>query len=250
MMSSALRYEWRRISSIRSTWILVGCAVLISAAFALLFSLALSAASSQPNTDGIQGLKTSLGSSVGTATTNLIVLIVLGTLAAQAFGQEYRHGTIRLTLTEFPKRTNVFIAKIVVCCAVILAGFLVSSIVAWAILQGNSAVINDGFATFGAQFLRTCLYLIGFCLIVFSLTVLTRILALGVIIPLVIAAVAEPLLASLVENYISWFPNALPFTSGEQFVSGTDIFRNGIVFGLWVLALTVAGYIVFERRDA
>ena len=75
MMSSALRYggvgspQFDPVDPRRMRG-------LISAAFALLFSLA-GAASSQPNTDGIPGLKTSLGSSVGTATTNLIVLIVL-----------------------------------------------------------------------------------------------------------------------------------------------------------------------------
>ena len=40
----------------------------------------------------------------------------------------------------------------------------------------------------------------------------------------------------------------LPFTSGTEFVAGTDMVRNGLVFGAWVAVLTIAGYLVFERR--
>lgn len=249
-MTSAIRYEWRRISSVRATWILVGIAIALSTALALLFSLAIGTAGEAADANQVPGLDVSLAGSVSSSTTNLIVLILLGTVAAQAFGQEYRHGTIRLTLTEFPRRTSIFAAKVIICCLVILASFLVSTVIAWAILRGNSGIVDEGFASFGAYFLRTCAYLVGFCLIVFAITVLTRILALGVVIPLVFAAVAEPLLATLVGKYISWFPNVLPFASGSEFVAGTDMLRNGAVFGVWVVVLIAAGYVVFEKRDA
>ncbi len=249
-MTGALRYEWRRISSIRSTWILLGCAIVLSAAFALLFGLGVSSAAESVDNDGLQRLGTPLVDVVSLSTTNLIVLVLLGTLAAQAFGQEYRHGTIRLTLTEFPKRTPVFVAKMVVCCALELAAFAVATLIAFVILQGNSQLVSDGAASFLEYFLRACLYLVGFCLIVFAITVLTRVLALGVIIPLAFAAVAEPLLIVLVGNYVSWISDVLPFTSGLAFVAGTDMLRNGAVFGAWVVVLTGAAYALFEKRDA
>ncbi len=249
-MTGALRYEWRRISSIRSTWILLGAAIALSAAFALLFSLAIGSAADSQSADA-QAFNLSLSGAVGSSTTNPIVLILLGTLAAQAFGQEYRHGTIRLTLTEFPKRTPVFVAKIIVCCALVLAAFAVATLIAFVILQGNSQVVSDGAASFLVYFLRACLYLVGFCLIVFAITVLTRVLALGVIIPLVFWAVAEPLLITLVGIYVSWISDVLPFTSGLAFVAGgTDMLRNGAVFGAWVVMLTGAAYVIFEKRDA
>jgi len=247
-MTGALRYEWRRISSIRATWILAACAVVLSGAFAFLFGAAITSATGSDSE--VEGLDVSLASGVSLSTTNLIVLILLGTIAAQAFGQEYRHGTIRLTLTEFPKRTTVFIAKVAVCCVVILATFVVGTVVAYLILSTNPQVVSESGSTFLTYFLRTCIYLVGFSLIVFAITVLTRILALGVIIPLAFAGVAETLLASLVGNYVSWLPDTLPFLSGSNFVAGNDMVRNGLVFGGWVAVLTVAGYIVFERRDA
>ena len=249
-MSGALRYEWRRIRSIRATWILAACAVVLSGAFAFLFSAAITSAANSGSSGEAEGLDVSLAGSVSLSTTNLIVLVLLGTIAAQAFGQEYRHGTIRLTLTEFPKRTTVFVAKVVVCCAVILATFVIGTVVAYLILSINPQVVGETGSAFLTYFLRTCIYLIGFSLIVFAITVLTRILALGVIIPLAFAGVAETLLASLVGNYVSWLPDTLPFLSGSNFVAGNDMLRNGAVFGAWVAVLAVAGYIVFERRDA
>lgn len=248
-MTGALRYEWRRISSIRSTWILLGCAVGLSVVFALLLNAAISSAANSQDAD-IQAIDFSLSGAVGTSTTNLIVLVLLGTLAAQAFGQEYRHGTIRLTLTEFPKRTPVFVAKVVVCCAVVLVAFAIATVLAAAVLRSNPQTVSESTADFFAYFLRSCGYLVGFCLIVFGITVLTRVLALGVIIPLAFAAVAEPLLITLVGNYVSWIGDVLPFASGSNFVAGTDMSRNGLVFAAWVVALTAAGYVAFEKRDA
>lgn len=249
-MTSAIRYEWRRISSIRSTWILVACAIVISMAFAFLLSSAVGSLSSSSAANDVPAFDLSLSSSVGSATTNLVVLVLLGTLAAQAFGQEYRNGTIRLTLTEFPKRTPIFVAKVIVCCAVVIVSFLIATVLAYLILMGNSQLQADSVASFGAYVLRTCIYLIGFCLIVFAITVITRILALGVIIPLVFAAVVETLLGTLLSGFAPWISKVLPFTSGTEFVAGTDIVRNGLVFGAWVAVLTIAGYLVFERRDA
>ncbi len=249
-MTGALRYEWRRISSIRSTWILLGAAIVLSAAIALLSGAAMGSAADSQSADA-QAFDLSLAGLVGFSTTNEIVLVLLGTVAAQAFGQEYRHGTIRLTLTEFPKRTPVFVAKIVVCCALVLAAFAVATLIAFVILQGNSQVVSDGAVPFLVYFLRTCLYLIGFCLIVFAITALTRVLALGVIIPLAFMVVAEPLLILLVGSYVSWISDVLPFMSGRAFVAGgTDMLRNGAVFGAWVVMLTGAAYALFEKRDA
>lgn len=249
-MIGALRYEWRRISSIRSTWILVGCAIALSVAFAFLFSSLVSSLFTGSDASDMQGLEISLSGNLSASTTNLIVLILLGTLAAQAFGQEYRHGTIRLTLTSFPNRTTVFVAKSLVCCLVILVSFLAANVLAWLVFRGNPYVTDASAADVGGYLVRTGAYILGFCLIIFSITVLTRVLALGVIIPLAVAAVAEPLVAVLLGDRAEWLLKGLPFTAGSEFVSGDAIVRNGAVFGGWVVVLTVAGYIVFARRDA
>jgi len=253
-MVGVLRYEWRRISSIRSTWILLALSIVFSAGIAFLVTAGLNAADSASESDpsiGQLGLL-SMGDALSTATTNFVVLVLLGTVAAQAFGQEYRQGTIRLTLTAFPRRMPVFIGKVVVCLAWITAAFLLSLVVSALIFWPQTSIIAhpDGMASFAAFMLRAWLFLMGFCLVVFAVTVLTRILALGVIIPLLLAVVVENLITSLAGSWVPWIGKVLPFTSGNGFMAGEDMLRNGLVYLLWVGALVVAALVVFERRDA
>lgn len=246
-MIAALRYEWRRISSIRSTWVLMVAAIVLSGAFALLYSFLLGTDVSEDES-GAQ-LTMTLVQSITASAANLLAIVILSTIAAQAIGQDYRHGTIRVTLTEFPNRTTVFFSKIIVMLAVISVAFVLSMVVAGIILSagGNTTAGNED--AIGSIF-RTWLYIVGFCVIAFALTAITRILALGVVIPLVVAAVLEPLIATLVSSYVKWLPDALPFAAGSSFAGGTDVMRSGLVFAAWTVGAAAIAYVMFTRRDA
>jgi ABC-2 type transport system permease protein len=248
-MSSSLRFEWRRITSIRSTWILIGIAVALSAGFAILISSLSSALNDGSGESGGSDVSFNLTQGITQSATNLLVLIALGTIAAQAFGQDYRHGTIRVVLTEFPNRTQVFISKIIICCLFITVAFAISLAVAALILQvgGNVSGASDDLLGF---IFRSWLYVMGFCFIVFAVTVMTRILALGIVIPLVFAAVFEPLISGLLSSYVEWLPKALPFAAGLDFASGESIVRGGLVFAAWSLGLLAVSYVMFTKRDA
>ncbi|MFZ1671704.1 MAG: ABC transporter permease subunit [Candidatus Nanopelagicales bacterium] len=253
-MVGVLRYEWRRISSIRSTWILLALSIVFSAGLAALVTVGLNAANSVSDSDSTvepAGLL-SMGGALSTATTNFVVLVLLGTVAAQAFGQEYRQGTIRLTLTAFPRRMPVFVGKVVVCCLWITAAFVLSLVVSALIFWPQTGIIAhpDSTVSFAAFILRAWLFLMGFCLVVFAVTVLTRILALGVIIPLLLAVVVENLITGLAGSWLPWIGKVLPFTSGNNFVAGEDMVRNGLVYLAWVAVLVAAALVVFERKDA
>lgn len=253
-MLGSLRYEWRRITSIRSTWILLASSIVVAILFALLFVFVFDQSTADPSiTGGGPPLESiSLSSVISQSAANFIGLIILGTLAAQAFGQEYRHGTIRLTLTAFPKRANVFISKVLICCLFITVGFLISLALAALIVTRRSDLFASDLSAAGMSefFARQWLYLMGFVLIVFAVTVLTRILALGVIIPLIIAVVLEPLVGALLAGPAPWLVKALPFIAGQNFANGDEMIRNGLVFLAWVVALIAAGFAVFKVRDA
>lgn len=268
-MIANLRYEWRRVSSVRATWILTVCAVAVSALLAEVLALTISTLTSEggagapgsgPELEGMSGSASDAAALqqdlfpldlfvVGSAG-SFITLILLGVVSAQGFGQDYRHGTIRLTLTLFPRRIPVFFSKAITTGAVIVVAYVASIVAAVLVALPNQSVVEVGgglgfFWTMG----RAVLFMLGFSLICFSITVLTRILALGVIIPVVLAVIAEPLLAAL-ENWVSWIPKVLPFTSGNQFVGGEDIARNGLVYLAWIVVLMAAGLFTFVKRDA
>ena len=97
-MKSALVFEWRRLWSVRATWIMLLVFVSANTFFGIfpLFSA---------RQEGMQ-------SWIGLYNTpaNFLSLVLISVVAAQVFGHEYRYGTIRLTLTEFPKREVVLFA--------------------------------------------------------------------------------------------------------------------------------------------
>lgn len=256
-MSGSLRYEWRRITSIRSTPILIACSVLVSVGMALLLHLLLSstseadqaAASSDPSADAL--FNGTLSGGVNFAAVNFISIVILSTIAAQSFGQEYRHGTIRLTLTSFPRRAQVFFSKIIMVVAFMIAAFIVAAIVSALILSvGGLFSADPNFFSFLGVLLRGLAFLIGYCLIAFAITLLTRILALGVVIPLVFAFVVEGILLQLLMGSASWLAKVMPMTVGERFMQGIDPVSSGLVFLAWVVGLLAIAYVSFIKRDA
>lgn len=276
-MIAALRYEWRRISTIRSTYILLACAIIFALLLGWLSIEALTSLASM-SSDGQQSAEANelagmaftplLYSAVG----SVITLIFLGTIAAQAFGQEYRQGTIRLTLTAIPFRGRVFSAKLIVMLVVVAIGWIVATILTYFLMSAlfsaknvsQPVVLEVGYLG------RGLLFVLGFCTIVFGVTVLTRILALGVIIPVVFWAVAEPLLITTLGGSITdgaqsgsgssesssgsstpWIEQVLPFHNGQQFVEGAqNMATSGLVFLAWVVVILGAAWLLFKKRDA
>ena len=248
-MSGELRYEWVRISTVRSTWALIGLAMLVPAGLALFVSYLVGnlgdAAGGPP--DGGGGLSAFLP----------LTAAVLCAIGAAAFGQEYRHGLIRITLAIFPRRTPVFIAKALMV-AVIIAVAAVLSIATIVLAQALGGVIAGSGATWddtawGAAGLRAVIYVVFFVLIAFAITALTRNQPLGIITPIVLAVLIEPIVSTIafVQGW-SWMDWVLPFSGGAAAVSsqGAEAWGHLAVFGGWFLIIAIPAWIVFVRRDA
>lgn len=265
-MITALRYEFRRITSVRSTYILIAAAVLGAILLGWVYLETLKFAASPPEgmTPGDAGvdevtlsMADSVMSVVSPAIGNPISIVVLGTLAAQAFGQEYRHGTIRSTLTVIPFRSRLFVSKLVVVLAAILLATIAMTVAAWFFVSATAPAGLIGEMTFSSEleiWIRTIGNLLGFMSIVFAITVLTRVLALGIIIPLVWSLVVEGIIVGLFggeESGIKAFLiDILPFQAGANFVSGTDIVQSGLIYFGWAVGLLVIALVVFKKRDA
>ena len=54
------------------------------------------------------------------------------------------------------------------CCAVVIVSFLIATVLAYLVLMGNSQLQADSVASL-VPMSCTCIYLIGFCLIVLRL---------------------------------------------------------------------------------
>ena len=248
-MSGELRYEWVRISTVRSTWALIGLAMLVPAGLALFVSYLVSTLGDEAGgpPDGGGGFSAVLP----------LTAAVLCAIGAAAFGQEYRHGLIRITLAIFPRRTPVFIAKALMV-AVIIAVAAVLSIATIVLAQALGGVIAGSGATWddtawGAAGLRAVIYVVFFVLIAFAITALTRNQPLGIITPIVLAVLIEPIVSTIafVQGW-SWMDWVLPFSGGAAAVSsqGAEAWGHLAVFGGWFLIIAIPAWIVFVRRDA
>jgi ABC-2 type transport system permease protein len=182
--------------------------------------------------------------------------IFLGVVAAQAIGQEYRHGIIRLTLTQFPQRNRVMLGKLLVIvvflaltAVVVLLGFYLGGLLG-AVLQGKSVTFDPGSDI--PLSVRAVLFVVLYGLFGFALTAITRNLPIGVVIPIVLALLAVTLIILIagLANW-TWVADVLPFANGQAAIlTSGEVWRHLGVFGLWSLGLLAIGWVLFDRRDA
>ena len=123
-MTELLVFEWRRLRSLRATWVLVGLVV----GFALLADLAVGLGNlNQPvDAEGVafQVVQRDL----------LIRWLVAAAIGAQAFGHDFRYGTIRPTLLAFPRRGQLLAGKVLAASLLSAAAALAASAVSIALV--------------------------------------------------------------------------------------------------------------------
>jgi len=246
-MIPALKYEWRRLWSIRATYV-------VSVAYLGLVGL-------------VAGLPIFLEKPVQSISWKalystpafILCAVVISVIAAQTFGHEYRYGLIRLTLSEFPNREVVILAKTTILTVYLLG----MTVLAWAVLGLIGALAPQGALLKGATDVSPSgasvsglwvvpVFTIGYCIFAMSVTMITRNLPLGITVPLLLAAFVEQLLRALltlVNSHLGWFTNNLPMTNAMSWVNGGDG-HHGVVFGCWVLGVFAVGSAVFIKRDA
>ena len=255
-MSRILAFEWRRAVSLRSTWgfLGIGMALMVFIAWAaMIFNGGTqegAAPGSQPSMEGVATFDG--GGPLG--------IILITTICAQAFGHEYRDGTMRLVLSQFPKRAEVFLAKVAVPAAFVTASILLALLVA---VAGAALIFDvqaqDGWGGVAPIGLRQVALGVWWGLMVAGVTALIRNLAAGIIASLVFALILENLAIGLLTrgdpvtgdgvSRAPWLTENLPFTNALQWASQGDG-RAATVAALWALGVVGLACLLFIRRDA
>lgn len=107
---ATLRSEWTKIRSVRSTWIIVMLAIVLSIGTSALVSIAIGATTNSWEDLG-SGLSDPVSSSMTGMPFRLILLIVLGVTFVTS---EYSSGMIQSTFIVNPRRLHVLAAKAVI----------------------------------------------------------------------------------------------------------------------------------------
>lgn len=245
-MINAIRAEWVKFRSVRSTLILLAMGGVITVVIALAL---IADYSGDEYREAFNLTDISAGST--------IAVYLFGTLGVQIIGQEYRFNTIRATFSANPNRIQVLLAKMVVVSATVAVVALLMQLVCVALgsafLGGFEMDSVDTRTIWG-----TALFAIGWTLLGLGVGAIIRQPVAGIVILLVWGAVVEGIIGSIFD----WTHKWLPFTNGSQMSfrnesagqEGTFDVRGplegGIYFFIVVTVILVIGAYLTHRRDA
>ncbi|MEN9923252.1 MAG: hypothetical protein RIS09_766 [Actinomycetota bacterium] len=251
---SVLLFEWRRISTLRSTWILSVIAILQAV---LILNLPFLLAEVPESATA-----TSLND-VMPLVIIPVFIIFMSTIVAAAFGHDYRHGTIRTSLSLFPNRFELLFGRVVVAflftfviyVVTILA--IVATIYAWSSVSGGLQ-----WASFWPAFLRGLLYMTIYNLGVIAVVMMTRIQALGIVAPLMMSLAVENIVLLTLGNRYAWLGEYFPYSQGLNWALGfsndfaansgtvTDVFTS-MPPSFLISQIVLFGFatFLFQKRD-
>jgi ABC-2 type transport system permease protein len=246
-MTELLAFEWRRMRSLRGTWVLLALAV----GFALLADLAV----------GLGRLREPLDAedlAVHVVQRDLMVRwLVAAAIGAQAFGHDFRYGTIRPTLLAFPRRGQVLAGKVVATSLLSAAVAVAASAASIALLLGLTGW--DGSVLADPRLWQSIALGVVSAGLVAALAVglaaLARGSGLAVVVIVLWAGVVEPL---LVVGFGGGAARVLPFLSLLQLTAYSPLFQDlgspgplaWAVFPLYLTAVLTTAAIVLANRDA
>ncbi|MEV4622493.1 hypothetical protein AB0J74_27755 [Asanoa sp. NPDC049573] len=258
-MNDALRFEWTRLRTLRSTYALIGSALVLNAAIALLVAYA--TRHETPVHDVVVAVVTGGGANAPVP----LAVVFLAVLGIFASGHEYRYGTIQPTLTTVPQRVRLFTAKLLVVATtalVVTAASIVLNIAATLPFWERPPSLSD--VTVPGYLLLAVLWSV----LGVALGQLLRGVPGALVVILVTPMIVEQLIFRLsFVPALDWLAPAvkfLPFTDGLQLISAAgetsggsadevDLFTrwpSAAVFMLFVAAVVVIAGTLFKRRDA
>lgn len=252
-MTEALRFEWVRIRTVRSTYWLIAAAVALNAVVAFFVSWTTRDDERVPE---IVGAVVTGGGPFSPVPFAAVFLAVVGIFAT---GHEYRYGTVQPTLTTVPRRSVILTAKLVVLLGTAVAVTVVSvlanvltALLVWGEAPGLTGEVLPGYLVL----------ILLWTVLGAALAQLFRGVPSALVVILVVPLIVEQLVFSLsFVPALDWLAPAikfLPFTAGQRLVAVSgeteveflDRWPSGGVFALFVAVVLAVAWTLFTRRDA
>jgi len=271
---AALRYEWFRLTTVRSTYWLI--AVTLGFTLVVTGLVAWRLPESGPLSGGSEPLALLLTLGASTGVPPLFAPYVIGIIGVFSFGHEYRHGMIRATLTALPNRYFVVVVKVVTVGAVAAVVSLACSGIA--LLAGTVFGVDLPIASkeTGGLVLGVLAYTVMFSWAGLAFAGLIRnqtaAVALLVLVPSVVESIVRVIVLAIKaasddprgEGGLTSVLKFLPFDAGGQMYTRTSVntlfeflgyrpfgaVAGGVVMGTFVAVLLLAMTVLFVRRDA
>lgn len=239
-MIPLIKAEYRKLLTIRSTYILLGVAALLTG-FVSFWVMGIK---------GDHGSTSLLMDAAGVSAT--IVPTFLAIIAVLHITHEYRYNTIMYTLTASNSRSKILTAKLAVLLA--FGALATLSFMLFAVLAAWLGIVVSG-DTLATQYFyvwdivwKALFYGLAWVAIGLLFGVLFRHVV-GAIVALFIPSTIEGLLSMLLKENSKY----MPFTALEQVhTSGGSMSpgRSALLFSAYLLVVWAIGWYLFLKRDA
>jgi ABC-2 type transport system permease protein len=254
----AVRMEWVRLRTVRSTSVLLVLALLLPAAIAVLVGL-----NTEPPLDPT-GVVAGLTAGAGFSPLPLPAVFA-GVLGVLAVGHDYEHGTGRAVLAAVPRRSALLAGRLGVLALAVAVAAVVGLALDAAVL---ALTLPSGYSLDGAvgALAGYVLLLVLWSLVGAGLALLLRATTGPIVILLVWPLIVEPLLTALLSSerlrVLNPLARYLPFQSGRQLAVPDSVraasedpelltqLQGGLVFTAFTAVVVALGWLAFERRDA
>ena len=261
-MLDALRYEWTRLRTLRSTYWLIGIGILTTAVLPIVFGIAAD--------DEVLNPELVVMNVTGGASFAIPFLAVfMAVIGIFATGHEYRHGTIQPTLTALPQRSRLILAKILVIAAATVVVTLIS-------MAFNTGVLYAFWGEAPGMFedparsalLGYLIYTLIYTMTGLGLGLLFRGVPSALVVIFLVPLIVEPILLG-----ISFIPaldwlvpviKFLPFSAGSFLMETGPVdmgpeapdydffgrWESGAVFAVFATVIIATAWTLFKKRDA
>lgn len=251
---SILRSEWTKLSSVRTTWLLVASAMLASMLLGLLGVSDLIGAKPSDLPDGWDPTAESLKGL-------LFAQLLVGMLGALTITSEYDTGMIATSLAIVPSRPRLLMAKAAVVSAIGLGTGITTALISFTAVQMVLADAGLPIASIGGSgvvraLVGAALYLTLIAVIGLSVGVLTRSTAVSLAALVGITLLTPAIAPSLPGPVGDWFARFWPITAGQKayaVIQLPDDVSPWLGLGLLTaatFALGIASILAFVFRDA
>jgi ABC-type transport system involved in multi-copper enzyme maturation permease subunit len=247
-MMPLLRAEFRKLMTIRSTYILLGVATLIVGFLAFWIT-----------GHNSQGTSSNILSSAATDTAGGVA-VFLAIISILLVTHEYRYNTIMYTLTAANSRSKVLAAKLLVMLAfatVATLAFMVFAVfMAWlGVVTGGDSMMHQYIYIWDIVW-RSLFYSLAWVAVGMLFGLLFRHIVGAIIVLFIVPSTVEGLLSLLLKENSKY----LPFMSLEQVMSPAGASMNGItamgagkaalLFSVYLVAGWAIAWFLFLKRDA
>lgn len=249
----ALRAEFCKLSTVRSTYWTLAAALAFNVGFAALEAIFLPGQLSDHDKATLDAVRVSLGGSH-------LSQIAFGVLGVLIITSEYTTGMIRVTLTAIPQRRLMLTAKAVVFAATALLVGIAVSFAAYfvfqALLTGDSLRSSIGEPGVARALIGGGLYLTVLGLLGLGLGTIIRSSAGAIAALFTLLFVPQILVELLPQSWKTTIGPYLPMEAGNQIfsqhheVGALSPWSGFAIFSLYAVAALVAAFVLIGQRDA